>query len=209
MNPFLHLDSFRSTTTSKRYNNEVMCLMFQEILTGEAMSCSSNSNHFSSTVSKPLTDAFASWFILMTDGYHTTRQLFKFNQEEAESLKSFVNHWRTTTSQCGDLDKSLTYMAFKQGLKPDNFLYKLNTHSHKNMMLSWTMLSSMLKKNSLTVTCHHTLSLESPPIPCLPCWKKGKTGSWLERKKCFYNWSIRCRQDVKSKFKTSRGVVIL
>lgn len=38
MNPFLHLDNFRSTTTGKGYNDEVMCLMFQEIFTGEAMS---------------------------------------------------------------------------------------------------------------------------------------------------------------------------
>lgn len=36
--PFLHIDSFRSTTAGKGYGDDAKCLMFQETLTGEVMS---------------------------------------------------------------------------------------------------------------------------------------------------------------------------
>ncbi|KAK9911092.1 hypothetical protein M0R45_035015 [Rubus argutus] len=75
-----------------------------------------------------LVNAFGSRFILMTDGYHTTGQLFKLRQGEGESLKSFVTQWRTATLRCRDLDKNQAYTAFKEGLTRGHFLYELNAH---------------------------------------------------------------------------------
>lgn len=68
----------------------------------------------------------------MTDDYHTTGKLFKVNQGESENLKSFVTQWCTMTLRCRDLDKNLTYTAFKEGLMPRPFLYELNAHPPVN-----------------------------------------------------------------------------
>ena len=122
------MDSFRSATAGKGYSDEVKCLMFQETLTGEAMSWFFELKPHSINSFQTLVNAFGSRFILMTDGYHTTGQLFKLRQGDGESLKSFVTRWRTATSRCRDLDKNLAYTAFKEGLTRGPFLYELNAH---------------------------------------------------------------------------------
>lgn len=52
-----------------------------------------------------------------------------------------------TTSRCRDLDKNLAYTAFKEGLTPGPFVYKLNAHPPTNykVLLEMSLLHAQAK----------------------------------------------------------------
>jgi hypothetical protein len=110
--PYLHVDNFRSIVMGKGYTMASMCHAFQETLTGEALSWFFDLKPSSISSYEQLIQEFTERFILRSDGYHTTAHLFKMEQGEKETLKSFVNRWQTATSRCRDLDKTLAYAAF-------------------------------------------------------------------------------------------------
>ncbi|XP_061993995.1 uncharacterized protein LOC133711944 [Rosa rugosa] len=112
----------------KGYSNEVCCNMFQETLSGEALSWFYELPAGSVGSFKELKDKFVARFILGTDGFHTPTRLLKIQQEESETLKSFVNRWQSATAKCRDLNKELAEMAFRQSCRPGSFLYEINHH---------------------------------------------------------------------------------
>lgn len=122
------MDSFRSATAGKGYDDDIKCLIFQETLTGEAISWFFKLKPHLINSFQGLVNAFRSRFILMSDNNYTTGKLFKLNQGESENLKSFVTQWLSTTSRCRDLDKNLPYTSFKEGLMLGPFLYESNAH---------------------------------------------------------------------------------
>lgn len=107
--PYIHIDNFCSIVAGKIYTVAESCHAFQETLTGEELSWffDLKSNSVGSFVD--LCDTFASRFILRTDGYHTTTQLFKVLQGEQEILKDFVNRWQSATTRYRDLKGSFLY----------------------------------------------------------------------------------------------------
>lgn len=125
--PYLHVDNFRSIVTGKGYTMASLCHTFQETLTGEALSWFFDLKPNSISSYTQLCDEFAERFILRTDGYRTTAHLFKMQQGDSETLKTFVNRWQTATARCRDLDKPLAYAAFIQALRKGHFLLELNT----------------------------------------------------------------------------------
>ncbi|XP_024156222.1 uncharacterized protein LOC112164229 [Rosa chinensis] len=101
--------------------------MFQETLSGEAFSWFYELPTGSVGNFKELADKFVARFILCIDGINTPKGLLKVQQGEKETLKSFVNRWQAaTTAKCRDLNKELAELAFRQGLRPGDFLYSIN-----------------------------------------------------------------------------------
>ncbi|XP_024164070.1 uncharacterized protein LOC112171061 [Rosa chinensis] len=159
---FVHMDTFKKVTNNKGFDDATLCHLFSETLDGEAMSwffeCPLGSmDSFSS-----LSNAFLSRFILMTDGYHNSGQLFSINQAIDESLKSFVPRWRTATSRCRDLDKTMALAAFKQGLHKTSFLYHLNCNC-PNATYDYIMNEAVLRVQAEYITYGAT-----PPPPQTP-----------------------------------------
>ncbi|XP_062005713.1 uncharacterized protein LOC133722871 [Rosa rugosa] len=126
--PYQHLQAFRSLTSAKGYTDEVCCNMFQETLSGEALSWFYELPAGSIGNFKELADKFLARFILRTDRIHTPKGLLKVQQGENETLKSFVNRWQAATAKCRDLNKELAELAFRRGLRVGEFLYGINHH---------------------------------------------------------------------------------
>lgn len=126
---YQHLQAFRSQTSCKGYTDAVCCNMFQETLSGEALSWFYELSASSIGSFKELVDKFIARFILRTYGFNTPMGLLKIQQEESETLKYFVNRWQSATAKCRDLNKELAEMAFRQGCTPGNFLNEINHHS--------------------------------------------------------------------------------
>ncbi|XP_024199792.1 uncharacterized protein LOC112202992 [Rosa chinensis] len=126
--PYQHLQAFCSQTSAKGYMDEVCCNMFQETLSGEALSWFYELPAGSVGNFKELADKFLARFILRTDGIHTPKGLLKVQQGENETLKSFVNRWQAATTKCRDLNKELAELAFRRGLRAVEFLYGINHH---------------------------------------------------------------------------------
>ncbi|XP_024177732.1 uncharacterized protein LOC112183588 [Rosa chinensis] len=110
------MDTFKKVTGNKGFDDATLCHLFSETLDGEAMSWLFECPPGSMDLFSALSNAFLSRFILMTDGYHNSSQLFSVSQGVDESLKSFVTRWRTATSRCQDLDKTMVLATFKQRL---------------------------------------------------------------------------------------------
>ncbi|XP_024190544.1 uncharacterized protein LOC112194549 [Rosa chinensis] len=161
--PFVHMDTFKKVTNNKGFDDAMLCHLFNETLDGEAMSwffeCPPGSMDSFSTLS----NAFLSRFILMTDGYYNSSQLFSINQGVDESLKSFVTRWRTATSRCGDLDKTMELAAFKQGLHRASFLYHLNCNC-PNATYDYIMNETVL----LALAEYSSYGTTPPPPPPPP-----------------------------------------
>ncbi|XP_024164074.1 uncharacterized protein LOC112171064 [Rosa chinensis] len=124
--PYQHLQAFRLQTSVKGYTDEVCCNMFQETLSGEALSWFYELPPGSVGNFRELADKFVARFILRTDGIHTPKGLLKVQQGENETLKSFVNRWQAATAKCRDLNKELAELAFRRGLRRGEFLYEIN-----------------------------------------------------------------------------------
>ncbi|XP_024178636.1 uncharacterized protein LOC112184612 [Rosa chinensis] len=107
--PYQHLQAFRSQTNAKGYTDEMCCNMFQETLSGEALSWFYELPVGSVGNFKELADKFVARFILRTDGIHTPKGLLK-----------------AATAKCRDLNKELAELAFKRGLRRGEFLYGIN-----------------------------------------------------------------------------------
>ncbi|XP_024178241.1 uncharacterized protein LOC112184203 [Rosa chinensis] len=124
--PYQHLQAFRSQTNAKGYTDEVCCNIFQETLSGEALSWFYELPVGSVGNFKELVDKFVTRFILRIDGIHTPKGLLKIQQGEDETLKSFVNRWQAATAKSRDLNKELAELAFRRGLRRGEFLYGIN-----------------------------------------------------------------------------------
>ncbi|XP_004309744.1 PREDICTED: uncharacterized protein LOC101303383 [Fragaria vesca subsp. vesca] len=96
--------------------------MFQETLSGEALSWFYELLASSIDSFMQLADRFVNRFILRTDG-QSTNQLFKVKQGHGEGLKAFVNRWQGATAKVRSFDKKVAEEAFVQALLPGKFLY--------------------------------------------------------------------------------------
>ncbi|XP_062028447.1 uncharacterized protein LOC133744335 [Rosa rugosa] len=156
------MDTFKKVTNNKGFDDATLCHLFSETLDGEAMSWFFECSPGSMDSFLALSNAFLSRFILMTDGYHNSNQLFSINQGIDESLKSYVTRWRTATSRCRDLDKTMALAAFKQALHKASFLYHLNCNCPNatyNYVMNEAVLHAQAEYNTYGAT---------PPPPQTP-----------------------------------------
>ncbi|XP_062010278.1 uncharacterized protein LOC133726695 [Rosa rugosa] len=156
------MDTFKKVTNNKGFDDATLCHLFSETLDGEAMSWFFECPPGSMDSFSALSNVFMSRFILMTDDYHNSSQLFSINQGIDESLKSYVTRWRTTTSRCRDLDKTMVLAAFKQGLHKASFLYHLNCNC-PNATYDYVMNEAVLHAQAEYSTYGAT-----PPSPQTP-----------------------------------------
>ncbi|XP_062014421.1 uncharacterized protein LOC133730940 [Rosa rugosa] len=160
--PFVHMDTFKKVTNNKGFDDATLCHLFSETLDGEEMSWLFECPPGSMDSFSALSNAFLSRFILMTDGYHNSSQLFSINQGVDETLKSFVTRWRTATSRCRDLDKTMALAAFKQGLHKASFLYHLNCNFPN------TTYDYVMKEAVLHAQAEYNTYGATPPPPNTP-----------------------------------------
>ncbi|XP_004306247.1 PREDICTED: uncharacterized protein LOC101311121 [Fragaria vesca subsp. vesca] len=117
--PHLFLDSFKSHTNAKDYSDAMCCNMFQETLSGEALSWFYELPAGSIDSFRQLADRFVNRFILRMDG-QSTPQLFKVKQGQGEGLKAFVNRWQGATAKMRNFDKKVAEEAFYVGKRKED-----------------------------------------------------------------------------------------
>ncbi|KAL6219500.1 hypothetical protein ACLB2K_007259 [Fragaria x ananassa] len=95
--PYTHLEYFESAVRGKYHDDAILCHLFQETLSNDAMSWFYESLPVSINSFQELQDAFLKRFQLVADSFEGSSDNLGIDQSPDESLHKFINRWCLAT----------------------------------------------------------------------------------------------------------------